>query len=80
MGRRIGAEVQAILYIHAEDGKEYVHVFGGREPTLKTDARGYQWMRVDNLPRRTDVELNTTSRDDKLTVQHTKGHSLSAEF
>lgn len=70
MGRRIADHVQAILYVHHDDGKEYVHIFGGAEPELRDDADGSQWLRVDNLPRKTSVRMAVGDNAKSLTISH----------
>jgi len=73
--------VQAILYVHAADHKDYVHVFGGREPELRTDADGRQWMRVDDLPRRTSVKMRAVGgAPDTLVLSHGGGKEISRDF
>lgn len=69
--------VQAILYRHADDGQEYVHVFGGGDPVLRESGRG-EWLRVDRLKQNTGVELFAVGND--LVIRHKDGKPLSQEF
>lgn len=76
-GIRFGSVVQAILYRHTDDGKEYVHVFGDKRPTIK-EFEGHEWLRVDNLPLQTGTELLAVGND--LVLRNKNGKSLSDVF
>ncbi|MGH7177676.1 MAG: hypothetical protein ACREJC_09875 [Tepidisphaeraceae bacterium] len=74
----ISRHVQAILYVHNDNAKDYVHVFADREPEMKTDAQGRQWLRVDALPIITNVKM--AAMNGSLVLTHTRGKTLSEDL
>jgi hypothetical protein len=76
----IGGAVQAIVYWHAEDGKPYVHPFGGVEPELLELEDGSEWLRLDTLPRRTGVTMVGVGEGKALVVEHARGKAVWKQF
>lgn len=78
LGAQIASDVQAILYRHARDGEYYLHVFGNQTDgeIMRKGAREY--LRLDNLPQRTGVQL--VGRGNVLIVRHRDGRRLEQEF
>jgi len=70
-------DVQAILYRHAEDGKDYVHAFGGVEPAIK--HRGSS-VTLDGLAETTGVQALVRDGGRAITLRHTDGAMLAKEF
>lgn len=77
-GAQIASDVQAILYRHAKDGAYYLHVFGNQGDGDVMRSRGREYLRIDNLPARTGVQL--VGHGDVLTVRHRDGRALEREF
>lgn len=70
--------VQAIAYIHARDGKPYVHGFGDAELSERDLKRG--WLNLSELKTRTDVEMVYDPETETITIRGTRGQSLAALF
>lgn len=77
-GAQIASDVQAILYRHAKDGAYYVHVFGNQGDGDVMRSRGREYLRIDNLPVRTGVQL--VGHGNVLTVRHRDGREIEREF
>jgi len=77
-GAQIASDVQAILYRHAKDGAYYLHVFGNQGDGELLKSRGREYLRIDNLPARTGVQL--VGHGKVLTVRHRDGRALEREF
>jgi len=77
-GVQIASDVQAILYRHAKDGAYYLHIFGNHGDGELMKSRGREYLRIDNLPARTGVQL--VGHGKVLTVRHRDGRALEREF
>lgn len=71
-------DVQAILYRHATDGQDYVHAFGGVEPSITMGRQGK--VTLAGLAERTGVQIVVRDGGRTLTLRHRGGAVLAKEF
>ena len=74
---KIAAHVQAIAYVHAKDGQQYVHGFGDAELNERDLRQGV--LNLGDLHEVTDVVMYANP-DGTITIEGTHGQSLAALF
>ncbi len=72
--KKIGTDVQAIAYIHARDGRPYVHGFGGVDPTEAELKAGR--LNLDRLSDTTGVEAFYSADKKTVMLRHKDGKPL----
>lgn len=77
-GRKIASDVQAIVYIHAQDKQPYVHGFGGRDPSQAELDDGM--LDIAAMPTRTGVEAFWSADRKTVTLRHRDGKPLIGLF
>jgi hypothetical protein len=73
----ISRHVQAIAYVHAKDGGQYVHGFGNVDPSEADLKKG--WLNLNQLKMSTHVEL-IAHPDGTASLIGTRGQPLAALF
>lgn len=76
--QKIGTDVQAIAYIHAKDGRPYVHGFGGCDPSEAELQAGR--LNLDHLAERTGVEAFYSADKKTVMLRHKDGKPLIGMF
>ena len=76
--RKIAAHVQAICYVHAQDGKCYVHGFGNHDPSTEELKSGKLDMAA--LKTRTDVEAFWSPDKSQVLLKQKHGEPLVGLF
>lgn len=76
-GECTSKHVQAICYVHTQDGENYVHGFGDAQLNAKELDKGI--LNLADLHDMTDVEM-IANTDGTLTLRHAQGKPLTALF
>lgn len=76
-GECMSKHVQAIAYVHQQDGDAYVHGFGDAELNAKQLNKGI--LDLSDLKDLTDVCMYA-NKDGSLTLRHAQGKDLTALF
>lgn len=76
-GECTSKHVQAICYVHKQDGENYVHGFGDARLNAKELDKGI--LNLADLHDMTDVEM-IANTDGTLTLRHAQGKPLTALF
>lgn len=76
--RKIASHVQAIIYRHATDRREYVHGFGGRDPS-EAELRGGR-LDLGALAGTTGVEAFWSPDKRQVLLRHKDGKPLVGLF
>ena len=76
-GERMSGHVQAIAYVHAQDGDQYVHGFGDAELNAKELQKGI--LDLSDLHDQTDIEMFAMP-DGSLSLRSSQGKDLTALF
>ncbi len=77
-GQKLGAHVQAILYVHAKDKRCYVHGFGDHDPSDEELESGM--LDMGALKTNTGVEMFFNPAHTQLTIRHKDGKKLVGLF
>lgn len=76
--KRIASDVQAICYVHAKDGKCYVHGFGNHDPSDEELQSGQLDMTA--LKMRTDVEAYWSPDGSQVLLRQKQGKKIVKLF
>lgn len=76
--KKIAAHVQAIIYRHADDQRDYVHGFGGRDPSQAELASGQ--LDLGALAGTTGVEAFWSPDKKEILLKHKSGKPLIGLF
>lgn len=75
---KIAKHVQAIVYIHAQDRRPYVHGFGNHDPSQEELDSGK--LDIADMPERTRVEAFWSPDKKQVLLQHADGKPLIGLF
>ncbi len=76
--QKIARDVQAILYVHSQDGKCYVHGFANHDPSQEELRSGM--LDMGALPTRTGVEAYWSPDKTQVLLQSRNGKKIIGLF
>lgn len=76
--KKIASDVQAICYIHADDGDAFVHGFGGKDPDEAELEEG--WLDLAALKKRTGVQAYWSPDKKQVVLQRADGRPIIGLF